>query len=73
MLTSIDVKFIFNCLFIDKFRRKRVGCSVLQIICNLVPRYSRLTVHFSGNYAAQLMSFFTYRKIRPNLVDSNWL
>ena len=24
MLTSIDVKFIFNCLFIGNFRRKRV-------------------------------------------------
>ena len=24
MLTSIDVKFIFNCLFIGKYRRKRV-------------------------------------------------
>ena len=24
MLTSIDVKFIFNCLLIGKFRRRRV-------------------------------------------------
>ena len=38
-----------------------------------VPRSFRLIVHFSGNYAAQLTSFFTYRKILPNLVDNSWL
>ena len=31
MLTSIDVKYIFNSLFIAKFRSHIKGCSVLQI------------------------------------------
>ena len=34
---------------------------------------SRLTVQFSGNYAVELMSFFAYRKLLPNLINSSWL
>ena len=52
MLTSIDFKFVFDCL---------------------VPRSSRLTVQFSGNYPAELTTFFTYRKLLLNLVNSSWL
>ena len=37
------------------------------------PRSSQLTVQFSGNYAPQLTSFFTYHKILSNFVDSSWL
>ena len=46
MLTSIDVKFIFNCLFIGKFRRKRVvqfckyspssRCKLMFLLCFLL-------------------------------------
>ena len=107
MLTTIDVKFIFNCLFIGKFRSKRVlqdckhssnsrcrpsSCllAVLSMFLansspisssrneeilysppkqlNLVLKCSLLTVQFSSNYAAQLTSFLTYRKILPNLL-----
>ena len=35
---------------------------------NLVLKCSLLTVQFSSNYAAQLTSFLTYRKILPNLL-----
>ena len=35
---------------------------------NRVPRSSRLTVQFSGNYAVEL----TYRLILPNLVDNSY-
>ena len=56
---------------------KRVKCFTIWYSLpkqlNLVPRSSRLTVQFSGNYAAQLTSFFTYAKILPNLVDCSWL
>ena len=40
---------------------------------NLVLRSSWIFVQLPGNYAAQLMSFFTYWKILPNLFDSSWL
>ena len=115
MLTSIDVKFIFNCLFIGKFRRKRYVqfrkyspnsrcrppsciinvlamffvnsslilssrnewnvrpfCTHYQNQPNLVPRSSRLTVQYSGNYAVKLTSFFKHRILLPNLVNCSW-
>ena len=113
MLTSIHVKFIFNCLFIGKFRRKRVvqfckyspnsrccppSC-IINVLAmffvnsslisssrnewnvppfcthkqpNLLPRSSRLTVQYFRNYAVKLTSFFKYRKLLPNLVNSSW-
>ena len=40
---------------------------------NLVPRSSQLTVQFSDNYALELTSFFTYRRLLPILVNSGWL
>ena len=49
-------------------------CSVPKQI-NIISRASRSAVQFPGNiyYAVVLMSFFTYQKFLPNLVNSSWL
>ena len=71
MPTSIDFKFIYR--QVEEIK----GCSAILYSLpkqlNLLSRSSRLTVQFSGNYAAHLTSLFTYRKILPHLVDSSWL
>ena len=47
-------------------------CSVPKQI-NIISRASQSAVQFPGNYAVVLMSFFTYQKFLPNLVNSSWL
>jgi len=71
--------YVFSQEFAYFFLVKRVKCSVIFLLysvpkqLNLVPRSSRLTVQQSGNLPALLTSFFTHRKILPNLVDKSWL
>ena len=47
-------------------------CTHYQKQPNLVPRSSRLTVQYSGNYAVKLTSFFKHRILLPNLVNCSW-
>ena len=47
-------------------------CSAPKQI-NVISRASRSAVQFPGNYAVVLMSFFTYQKFLPNLVNRSWL
>ena len=47
-------------------------CSVPKQI-NIISRASWSAVQFPGNYSVVLMSFFTYQKFLPNLVNSSWL
>ena len=71
------VVFMFLANSSHIFSRETSECSAILYSLpkqlNLVARSSRLTVQFSDHYAAQLTSFFRYRKIPPNLVDCSWL
>ena len=46
-------------------------CSTILYCSTLVPRASRLPVHFSDNYAELLSSFSTYGKHLPNLNNAS--
>ena len=73
LLFLLSVSQWFAYFFLTKRVRSSVILYLLPKQLNLVPRSSRSTVQFSGKYAVELTSFFTYRKLLPSLVDSSWL
>ena len=66
-LLAVLSMFLANSSPISSSRNEEILYSPPKQL-NLVLKCSLLTVQFSSNYAAQLTSFLTYRKILPNLL-----
>ena len=75
-MSSIEFNSCSSCYVFSQqlacfFHAKRVR--MFRHFVNSTSSPSRLTVQFSGNYAVELTSFFAYRKLLPNLINSSWL